>query len=329
MLFLRGFKLLSILFFSQFSVSVNAWVPAENWGPYYLQCLPHYKVNNGYATFLDIYPDGPVYSGVFDKYDQYGLKQWSRKISIFRKQCAHDDSYSALFIQVDTLSGDPGGLFNFDLIFTDESGIKTTLGEGAICSNLAECSRTFNFGSKFLAAFPRDTRLSFSSPFALEHNGAIGRVYVEGAVRDGAASNGPRGVLGTPAQGSVVSGVNVISGYHCDSNNIQIYIDGVYLGKAGSGTTLLGTLQTCGKTDTGFALLYNFNNLPEGNHVISVYADGALLQETEFNSIRSAGIPWVTGVNKSIVVEDFPEKGRRARLEWIQSIQNFSVVAVE
>ncbi len=48
------------------------------------------------------------------------------------------------------------------------------------------------------------------------------------------------GVLGTPNKGQTVSGVGLISGYHCTSNNIDVYIDNVYFGKAGAGTQLLG-----------------------------------------------------------------------------------------
>lgn len=136
-------------------------------------------------------------------------------------------------------------------------------------------------------------------------------------------------VLGTPAKGSTVSGVGVISGYHCTSKDIEVRIDGQSVGMAGAGTTLLGTLGVCGRTDTGFSLLYNFNNLPEGSHVVSVYADGVQFGANTIYTVRSGGVPWLSGVSEKHTVLDFPYAGDVATLEWNQSMQNFLVTGTE
>lgn len=135
-------------------------------------------------------------------------------------------------------------------------------------------------------------------------------------------------VLGTPAKGSTISGVSVISGYHCTSKNIEVFIDGVSIGLAGAGTTLLGTQAICGRVDTGFALLYNFNNLTEGNHVVSAYANGQLIGSNTIYSVRSGGEPWLSGVSKQITTLDFPVVGDQATLEWSQPLQNFVVTEI-
>jgi len=136
------------------------------------------------------------------------------------------------------------------------------------------------------------------------------------------------GVLGTPGEGSTVSGVGVISGYHCTSKNIDVQIDGVSIGKAGAGTTLLGTQSVCGRTDTGYSLLYNFNNLTNGPHTIAVYADGVLLETNAVTTVQSGGTNWLSGVSRTVSVPDFPQFGQSATLQWVQSYQNFLITDI-
>jgi hypothetical protein len=136
------------------------------------------------------------------------------------------------------------------------------------------------------------------------------------------------GVVGTPVAGSTVSGVGVISGYHCTSHNIRVYIDGADIGRAGAGTTLLGTQEVCGHTDTGYSLLYNFNNLSNGPHTVTVYADGILLGSNSFTSVQSGGTPWLSGMSRTVTVADFPQAGQDATLEWVQSYQNFLITGI-
>lgn len=137
------------------------------------------------------------------------------------------------------------------------------------------------------------------------------------------------GVLGTPNKGSTVSGVGVISGYHCSSKDITVYIDGNSIGKAGAGTTLLGTLGTCGQTETGYSLLYNFNNLAPGLHTISVTADGVTFDSGTFYTIQSGGVPWLAGVTAEATLDNFPTAGKKATLVWYQSYQNFLITNIE
>ena len=137
------------------------------------------------------------------------------------------------------------------------------------------------------------------------------------------------GVLGTPNKGSTVSGVGVISGYHCNSKDITVYIDGNSIGKAGAGTTLLGTLGTCGQTETGYSLVYNFNNLAPGQHTISVTADGVTFDSGTFYTVQSGGVPWLAGVAAEATLDNFPTAGKRATLVWYQSYQNFVITKIE
>jgi hypothetical protein len=134
------------------------------------------------------------------------------------------------------------------------------------------------------------------------------------------------GLLGTPNNGGAISGVGVISGFHCTSKNIEVFIDGISLGQAGAGTTLLGTQSACGKTDTGFSLLYNFGNLSPGIHIIEAHADGILFGKNTFKTVRTGGEPWLVNAQRRVTVNDFSEIGHAVTLEWIQSLQNFVVI---
>jgi hypothetical protein len=137
------------------------------------------------------------------------------------------------------------------------------------------------------------------------------------------------GALGTPVDGSTVSGVGVISGYHCSSKNIEVFIDGVSMGPAGAGTRLLGTQDVCGRTDTGYSLLYNFNNLANGQHTISVAADGVVFGTNTVTTFKSGGVNWLSGASESLKIYDFPTSGEMATIDWVQSYQNFLITKIE
>lgn len=144
----------------------------------------------------------------------------------------------------------------------------------------------------------------------------------------GASTAGAVGVLGTPVNGTVVSGIGVISGYHCTSKDIEVFIDGVSLGKAGAGTQLLGTQDVCGRTDTGFSLLYNFNNLTNGQHTFTVYADGVFFDSHTATTFQSGGMPWLSGKSASYTLPNFPQAGQTATVQWVQSFQNFLITSI-
>lgn len=142
----------------------------------------------------------------------------------------------------------------------------------------------------------------------------------------------PQAVLGTPPDGSTVSGVGVISGYHCQasSNNgkkVEIRVDDLALGAAGTGTTLLGTHTVCGHTDTGYSMLYNFNNLAEGEHKITAVFDGIPFATNRVHTVRSTGVLWRTLGEQSpwITVPDFPEPGQYSTIVWKDELQGFVV----
>jgi hypothetical protein len=137
-----------------------------------------------------------------------------------------------------------------------------------------------------------------------------------------------QGSLENPVAGSTESGIGVISGWHCTASDITVTMDGASLGKAGSGTGRGDTAGICGRVDTGYSLLFNYNDLIPGSHSISAYADGQLLETRQFNTVQSGGSAFVTGISKTAPVSDFPSSGRTATLQWSQAKQAFVVTGI-
>jgi hypothetical protein len=137
-----------------------------------------------------------------------------------------------------------------------------------------------------------------------------------------------QGVLENPVAGSTESGIGVISGWHCTASIITVTIDGASLGKAGNGTSRNDTVSVCGRSDTGYSLLFNYNDLTPGSHNISAYADGQLLETRQFNTVQSGGSAFLTGISKTATISDFPSSGRTATLQWSQAKQSFVITGI-
>lgn len=137
-----------------------------------------------------------------------------------------------------------------------------------------------------------------------------------------------QGNLENPQPGSIESGVGLVSGWHCTAKEIVVSIDGVSLGKSGVGSIRNDTVGICGHANTGFSLLYNYNIPEPGPHVISVYADGVLMETRNFSTTRSGGVPFLSGTSKRIEAGDFPQVGSTAILDWSQAKQSFVVTEI-
>lgn len=134
------------------------------------------------------------------------------------------------------------------------------------------------------------------------------------------------GYLENPQPDSTQSGISIISGWHCTANEIEIKVDGVSIGGTGVGSFRNDTVSVCGHNQSGYAVLYNYNIREPGEHTIQVYADGALLETRKFNTVRSGGVPFLSGKSASVTIANFPENGRTTTVEWSQAKQSFVVV---
>lgn len=134
-----------------------------------------------------------------------------------------------------------------------------------------------------------------------------------------------QGFIENPVNLGTESGVGVISGFHCTSRDISFRINGNSIGKAGAGTERGDTQKLCGRTDTGFSLLFNFNLLAPGTHSLSMYAGGQLVETRSFKTTKSAGEEYAKGKTKKVLLDDFPITGQSSVLEWVTAKQSFVV----
>jgi hypothetical protein len=154
-------------------------------------------------------------------------------------------------------------------------------------------------------------------------------VLLAAALLTPAISSAQQGTLEVPAPNSVQSGIGAITGWHCAASRIDISIDGGPLQQAGSGTSRLDTLGVCGRSNTGFSLLFNWNTLPVTCfgcrfHHVTAYADGEPFADTTFEA-ENFRTEFLTGKTGQYGLPNFPELGSVATLRWDESMQNFAI----
>lgn len=134
------------------------------------------------------------------------------------------------------------------------------------------------------------------------------------------------GVLENPSSGSSQSGVNVVSGWFCAAERIEIEIDGVTLLPAAYGTERPDTMEVCGDDgNNGFGLLVNWNRLGDGVHTLRALADGVEFGQATF-TVMTLREEFVRGVSGRVKLKDFPQAGTDVTLQWQESLQNFVIV---
>ena len=117
----------------------------------------------------------------------------------------------------------------------------------------------------------------------------------------------------------------MLSGWVCEAGTVEFEVNGE-LYAATYGTERLDTGTVCGDTDNGFGLLFNWNRLGDGSHSVRLLVDG---QEFATATVRvtTLGEEFRRGLQKEVVLRDFPQTGQNSRLVWQEAQQNF-VIAV-
>ena len=144
-----------------------------------------------------------------------------------------------------------------------------------------------------------------------------------------------QGFIEYPTRDFPASGVAAISGWHCTSRNIEIVVRGhpslpsqipVRVSvRPATGTERADTAGVCGRDDTGFSLLFNFNTLPVGRYTATGYADGLPFATHDF-VVHHFGVEYLTGQNRAYrFLRNFPEVDSTAMAIWNEEIQNFVV----
>ena len=134
------------------------------------------------------------------------------------------------------------------------------------------------------------------------------------------------GHLENPGADSFQSGIGLISGWVCAAAEVEIEIEpetgDPHRLRAAYGTERGDTEETCGDTDNGFGLLFNWNLLGDGEHTVVAYVDEVELDWATV-TVTTLGAEFLWGVEGACEVADFPTGGRTVTLAWQESKQNF------
>ena len=128
--------------------------------------------------------------------------------------------------------------------------------------------------------------------------------------------------LENPSPGAIKSGIGVVSGWVCEADELEISFDGGARQFVPYGSERLDTQGVCGDTDNGFGLLINYNNLGDGPHTATLYADGVVATQVNFN-VKTLGTDFLRGVTGqgTVVLSD----NKRVDIQWEETTQGFTI----
>ena len=140
-------------------------------------------------------------------------------------------------------------------------------------------------------------------------------------------SMGQAAVLEHPQPGSVQSGIGMLSGWKCEAGTITVRFDGGPPMPIPHGSPREDTRETCLTVNTGYALLWNWNLLGDGEHCVELFDDGVVFAQASFQVVSLHG-EFLTGRRAATTVPNFPTPGETTVLAWQESSQRFTVQQV-
>ena len=135
--------------------------------------------------------------------------------------------------------------------------------------------------------------------------------------------------LENPQPGRTISGLGLISGWACSASVVEVSFNGsTTRTRVPTGGSRNDTVGVCGRSDTGFGLLFNFNLLGSGSHTLQLYLDGVPAGEPKTFQVATLGSEFLVGVQGSFTLPGFPVSGMNTLVEWRESQQNFAIVGM-
>lgn len=129
--------------------------------------------------------------------------------------------------------------------------------------------------------------------------------------------------LENPTSGALKSGVGLISGWICEAARLEISLDGGARLFVPYGSDRTDTVGVCGDTDNGFGLLTNYNELGDGPHTVTLYADGEIVTQVTF-SVQTPGPNFLRGVHGG--GQALLSNGLIATIQWEETTQGFTII---
>ena len=135
-------------------------------------------------------------------------------------------------------------------------------------------------------------------------------------------------VLENPGSRSYQSGIGVISGWVCEAETVEVVLTPetgeVLRLEAAYGTERTDTADVCGDTDNGFGLLFNWNRLGDGEHMVELLVDGEAVAQSTIRVTTLDG-EFVRGLFGGGCLAGFPTPEETVRVRWQESQQNFAM----
>jgi hypothetical protein len=226
-----------------------------------------------------------------------------------------------------------GLLFNWNLLSPGSHRVRI------LSNNVEIASSTFTVATLGLGQFPQ----GLSGAFTLQNfpqNGRTTRVQWQESNQNfvitntsGSSASGGSNNAGTrlenPAPGSFQSGLGLISGWVCNASRIDIDIDSRATFQAAYGTSRSDTQATCGDSNNGYGLLFNWNLVGDGTHRVRILADGVEVGNSTF-TVTTLGLgEFPRGLSGTFPLAGFPQANRTTQIQWQESIQNFAIIGAQ
>jgi hypothetical protein len=130
--------------------------------------------------------------------------------------------------------------------------------------------------------------------------------------------------LENPQNGSVQSGIGIVSGWKCSVGRIDLVFDNAATVQASYGTSRLDTRPACGDDNNGFGYLINWNDLGDGQHTVVAKADGVEFARATF-TVKTLGHSFLSGLSGQTKVVNFGNQ-INVTVRWQESAQSFVIV---
>jgi hypothetical protein len=130
--------------------------------------------------------------------------------------------------------------------------------------------------------------------------------------------------LENPQPNSHQSGVSLISGWKCTAGTVTVRFDGGAPIPVTYGTPREDTVARCGDDNNGFGLLWNWNLLGDGPHVVDVLDEGVVFASATI-TVTTFGEEFLAGEGGGGTVNF---AGKQVAVKWSERHQNFVIIGV-
>nr|WP_275284988.1 DUF1566 domain-containing protein [Thiospirillum jenense] len=130
--------------------------------------------------------------------------------------------------------------------------------------------------------------------------------------------------LSNPLNGSVESGIGVVDGWVCAATTVSLQVDDFPAFSTAYGAERPDSAALCGDTANGFAAAINWADYGDGEHTLTVLADGQITTQVTVDVV-TLGTAYLKGAAAAATVANFPAAGISTNLLWSEPHQNFVV----